>query len=81
MSYSNKWVHRQKALNSTEKLPVDSADLIGHDHEFAVTQGLEGFWVAVVLLVLQPQDLDDVVDLSIIHDLTQGTHRDQTINN
>lgn len=45
------------------------AHLICHDHDLAITQGLEGFWVTVVLLVLKAKDLDDVVDFSILHDL------------
>lgn len=43
--------------------------LICHDHDLSVTQTLEGFWVAVVLLVLKAEDLNDVVDFSILHNL------------
>lgn len=47
--------------------------LICHDHELAVTQTLEGFWIAVVLLVLKAEDLDDVVDFSVLHNLMRKT--------
>ena len=43
--------------------------LICHDHDLAVAQSLEGFWVTVVLLVLKPEDFNDVVDLSVLHNL------------
>lgn len=43
--------------------------LICHDHDLSVTQTLEGFWVAVVFLVLKPKNLNDVVDFSIFHNL------------
>ena len=43
--------------------------LICHDHELSVAQALQGRWVTVVLLVLQTQDLDDAVDLSVLHNL------------
>lgn len=49
--------------------------LICHDHQLAVTQCLEGIWVAVVLLVLKAEDLDDVVDFSVLHDLMRETKR------
>lgn len=49
------------------------AHLICHDHELAVTQSLEGFWAAVVLLVLKAEDLNDVVDFSVLHDLMRKT--------
>ena len=51
------------------------AHLIGHDHDLAVTQSLEGFWVAVVLLVLKAEDLNDVVDFSVLHDLMRETEQ------
>lgn len=43
--------------------------LICHDHDLSITQSLQGFWVTVVLLVLQAKDLNNVVDFSILHDL------------
>lgn len=43
--------------------------LICHDHQFAVSQVLQGVWVVVLLLELQTHDFDDVVDFSIVHDL------------
>lgn len=48
--------------------------LICHDHELAVTQTLEGFWVAVVLLVLKAEDLNDAVDFSVLHNLMRKTN-------
>lgn len=46
-----------------------SNHLICHDHDLAVTQTLQGFWVAVVFLVLEAEDLDYIVDFSVFHDL------------
>lgn len=46
-----------------------SLHLICHDHDLSVAQSFEGFWVAVVLLVLKAKDLNNVVDFSILHDL------------
>lgn len=54
--------------------------LICHDHDLAVTQTLEGFWVAVVLLVLKAEDLNDVVDFSILHDLMRKTKKYVTLS-
>lgn len=48
-------------------------NLIRHDHDLAIAQGLEGIRVTVVLFVLQTEDLDDVVDLSVLHNLQEKT--------
>lgn len=49
------------------------AHLICHDHDLAITQTLEGFWVAVVLLVLKTEDLNDVIYLRVLHNLRGKT--------
>jgi len=43
--------------------------LVGHDHHLAVAQALQVGRRVVVLLVLQAQDLDERVDLDVLHDL------------
>ena len=43
--------------------------LIGHDHYFAVPEGLEVFHRRVLLLVLEADDLDQVANLLVLHDL------------
>ena len=45
--------------------------LICHDHQLAVSQRPQGLGSLVLLLVLQSKNLDDVVDLSIFHDLQE----------
>ena len=52
--------------------------LICHDHELSIAQTLQGIWVTVVLPVLQTQDLDDVVDLSVLHNLERGSQVNKT---
>ncbi len=47
----------------------NTTHLICHDHDLAITQSLEGFWVAVVLLVLKTDDLNNAIDFSILHNL------------
>lgn len=49
------------------------AHLICHDHDLAIAQTLEGFWIAVILLVLKTEDLNDVVDFSVLHNLMRKT--------
>lgn len=43
--------------------------LIRHDHDLAVAQAPQRFWVVVALFVLKANDFDDVVDLGVFHDL------------
>ena len=52
--------------------------LICHDHELSIAQTLQGIWVTVVLPVLQTQDLDDVVDLGVLHNLERGSEVNKT---
>lgn len=52
-----------------------NTNLICHDHDLAIAQSLEGFWVAVVLLVLKAEDLNDAVDLIVLHDLRRKTKK------
>lgn len=59
-------------LDEVDEKPLDVGAvliLICHDHQFAVAQGLQGVRSLVLVLVLETQDLDDVVDLDILHDL------------
>lgn len=48
----------------------EAAHLIRHDHDPAVAQGPQRLWVVVTLLVLEPDDLNDVVNLGVFHDLS-----------
>lgn len=49
---------------------VREADyLIRHDHDPAVAQAPQRLWVVIALLVLEADDFDDVVYLSVFHDL------------
>ena len=43
--------------------------LIGHDHYFAVPKRLEVFHRRVLLLVLEADDLDQVANLLVLHNL------------
>ena len=43
--------------------------LICHDHQFAVTQRLQIRVVFVFLLVLDAEDLDEIIDFGVLHDL------------
>ena len=43
--------------------------LVGHDHHVSVAQRLQRVGAHVLLLVAQPDDLDQVVDLGVLHDL------------
>ena len=49
--------------------------LVSHDHDATVTQRLEGFRCCVLLLVTEADDLDHVVDLSVLHDLDKEGRR------
>lgn len=49
-----------------------TAHLIRHDHDLAVAQAPQRLGVVVALLVLEADDLDDVVDLCVLHDLLTG---------
>lgn len=48
---------------------MQAAHLISHDHDLAVAQRPQRLGVVVALLVLQADNFDDVVDLSVFHDL------------
>jgi hypothetical protein len=45
--------------------------LICHDHQLPVPQGTQSIWAVVLLLEVKTQDLDQVVDLGIVHDLSK----------
>ena len=45
--------------------------LICHDHDFTVAQLFHTLWVIIFLFVLQSENFDDVVDFSILHDLSK----------
>ena len=53
--------------------------LIRHDHDPSVPESLQGLDCCVLLLVAQPDDLDHVVDLRVLHDL-QRTHCNSRIS-
>lgn len=48
---------------------MQTGHLISHDHDLAVTEGPQRLWVVVALFVLKADNFDDVVDLSVFHDL------------
>lgn len=52
-----------------EREPGREGHLIRHDHDLAISQAPQGLRVIVALFVLEANDFDDVVDLSIFHDL------------
>lgn len=47
----------------------DAGHLICHDHDLAVAQAPQWLWVVIAFLVLEANNFDDVVNLSIFHDL------------
>lgn len=49
--------------------------LICHDHNLAISQRFQRLWALVFLFVAQAHDLDNVVDLSIVHDLIGKTEQ------
>lgn len=51
----------------------EASHLIRHDHDLAIAQGPQWLWVIVALFVLKANNFDDIVNLSIFHDLlTKG---------
>mmetsp|Transcript_36679 Transcript_36679/g.57266 ORF Transcript_36679/g.57266 Transcript_36679/m.57266 type:complete len:285 (+) Transcript_36679:1658-2512(+) len=76
-NWSDKLLHKVRNLEQGRPEVVESIDeksldvgtilvLIGHDQKMAVPQALGG---GVLRAVGEPQDLDDVLDLLVVHDL------------
>lgn len=60
----------------TEFIKVNSykKDLICHYHNLSISQRLHGLWGLIFLFVSQTQDLNNVVDFSILHNLHYIKH-------
>lgn len=52
---------------------LSAPHLVCHDHDLPIAKSFQRLLVLVGLFVLQPYNLDDVVDLSILHDLQKVT--------
>lgn len=47
----------------------EAANLICHNHDLAVAQTPQRFWVIIALFVLEADDFDNVVNLCVLHNL------------
>ena len=63
-----------EVVHEVDEQPLDVGAvlvLVGHDHDLAVAQRANRVRIVVLLTELQTHDLDDVVDLRVVHDLTK----------